>query len=240
MAGRRRSTCSRAAVRQGRRAAAGAPRVCLRHGDLCRRRRHRRGRVRLRGDPDRLLSIRVGTRGDVGRALPAQVAAGRRHAPADAARASGGALRHPEAAQRRRTCVNPAAPTTRSGTRTPSSTSCTSRRSSTATATASATSPGLTQKLDYLERLGVTCLWLLPFYESPLRDDGYDIAHYERVHPAVRHAGRIQAVPRRGARARNAGHHRAGHQSHVGPASVVPGGAAGAGRLAQARLLRLE
>jgi maltose alpha-D-glucosyltransferase/alpha-amylase len=43
---------------------------------------------------------------------------------------------------------------------------------------------GLTQKLGYLEELGVTCLWLLPFYESPLRDDGYDIAHYERIHPA--------------------------------------------------------
>jgi maltose alpha-D-glucosyltransferase / alpha-amylase len=43
---------------------------------------------------------------------------------------------------------------------------------------------GLIGKLDYLQRLGVTCLWLLPFYESPLRDDGYDIAHYERVHPA--------------------------------------------------------
>jgi glycosidase len=42
---------------------------------------------------------------------------------------------------------------------------------------------GLIQKLDYIQRLGVTCLWLLPFYESPLRDDGYDIAHYERVHP---------------------------------------------------------
>ena len=43
---------------------------------------------------------------------------------------------------------------------------------------------GLTQKLEYLDELGVTCLWLLPFYESPLRDDGYDIAHYERIHPA--------------------------------------------------------
>jgi maltose alpha-D-glucosyltransferase/alpha-amylase len=43
--------------------------------------------------------------------------------------------------------------------------------------------PGLTSKLDYLERLGVTCVWLLPFYVSPLRDDGYDIAHYERVDP---------------------------------------------------------
>jgi maltose alpha-D-glucosyltransferase/alpha-amylase len=42
---------------------------------------------------------------------------------------------------------------------------------------------GLTARLDYLASLGVTCLWLLPFYESPLRDDGYDIAHYERVDP---------------------------------------------------------
>jgi len=43
--------------------------------------------------------------------------------------------------------------------------------------------PGLTSRLPYLQDLGVTCLWLLPFYESPLRDDGYDIAHYERIHP---------------------------------------------------------
>jgi len=40
---------------------------------------------------------------------------------------------------------------------------------------------GLTQKLDYLESLGVTALWLLPFYPSPLRDDGYDIADYTEV-----------------------------------------------------------
>ena len=43
---------------------------------------------------------------------------------------------------------------------------------------------GLIDRLDYLEQLGVTCLWLLPFYESPLRDDGYDISHYERIHPS--------------------------------------------------------
>ncbi len=43
--------------------------------------------------------------------------------------------------------------------------------------------PGLTQKLDYLEALGITGIWLLPFYPSPLRDDGYDIADYEGVHP---------------------------------------------------------
>ena len=43
---------------------------------------------------------------------------------------------------------------------------------------------GLSQKLSYLKSLGVSCLWLLPFYPSPLRDDGYDIAHYEGVHPS--------------------------------------------------------
>ena len=43
--------------------------------------------------------------------------------------------------------------------------------------------PGLTAKLDYLKDLGVTALWLLPFYPSPLRDDGYDISDYMDVHP---------------------------------------------------------
>jgi maltose alpha-D-glucosyltransferase/alpha-amylase len=42
---------------------------------------------------------------------------------------------------------------------------------------------GLTQKLDYLQDLGVTALWLLPFYPSPGRDDGYDIADYRRINP---------------------------------------------------------
>ncbi|HKH19413.1 MAG TPA: maltose alpha-D-glucosyltransferase [Gammaproteobacteria bacterium] len=42
---------------------------------------------------------------------------------------------------------------------------------------------GLTQKLDYLQDLGVNTLWLLPFYPSPLRDDGYDISDYRAVHP---------------------------------------------------------
>ena len=47
---------------------------------------------------------------------------------------------------------------------------------------------GLTQKLDYLVDLGITAIWLLPFYPSPLKDDGYDIAAYTSIHPAVRHA----------------------------------------------------
>jgi maltose alpha-D-glucosyltransferase / alpha-amylase len=42
---------------------------------------------------------------------------------------------------------------------------------------------GLTERLDYIHALGVTCIWLLPFYPSPLRDDGYDIADYLSVHP---------------------------------------------------------
>jgi maltose alpha-D-glucosyltransferase/alpha-amylase len=44
--------------------------------------------------------------------------------------------------------------------------------------------PGLTQKLEYLQGLGINTLWLLPFYPSPLRDDGYDIADYKSVHPS--------------------------------------------------------
>jgi maltose alpha-D-glucosyltransferase/alpha-amylase len=43
---------------------------------------------------------------------------------------------------------------------------------------------GLMEKLDYLEDLGVTAIWLLPFYPSPLRDDGYDIADYYSVNPS--------------------------------------------------------
>jgi maltose alpha-D-glucosyltransferase/alpha-amylase len=43
---------------------------------------------------------------------------------------------------------------------------------------------GLTAKLDYLQDLGVDVVWLLPFYPSPLRDDGYDIADYTAVHPS--------------------------------------------------------
>src|SRR2546423_9383240 len=42
---------------------------------------------------------------------------------------------------------------------------------------------GLIRRLDYLQDLGVTALWLLPFYPSPLKDDGYDIASYKQIHP---------------------------------------------------------
>jgi maltose alpha-D-glucosyltransferase/alpha-amylase len=53
--------------------------------------------------------------------------------------------------------------------------------------------PGLISKLDYLAGLGVNVLWLLPFYPSPRRDDGYDIADYTDVHPEY---GTIEDVQR--------------------------------------------
>jgi len=43
--------------------------------------------------------------------------------------------------------------------------------------------PGLTTKLDYLQDLGVTAIWVMPFYPSPLKDDGYDIADYYQINP---------------------------------------------------------
>ena len=44
--------------------------------------------------------------------------------------------------------------------------------------------PGLLSRLDYLQDLGITCIWLLPFFPSPLRDDGYDISNYTDVNPS--------------------------------------------------------
>ncbi|MEM8969361.1 MAG: alpha-amylase family glycosyl hydrolase, partial [Bacteroidota bacterium] len=43
---------------------------------------------------------------------------------------------------------------------------------------------GLLEKLDYLQDLGVTAIWVLPFYPSPLRDDGYDIKDYYTINPS--------------------------------------------------------
>src|SRR5438270_14076063 len=54
--------------------------------------------------------------------------------------------------------------------------------------------PGLLGKLDYLQDLGVTALWLLPFYPSPLRDDGYDIADYTSVNPAYGTLADFEAI----------------------------------------------
>jgi maltose alpha-D-glucosyltransferase / alpha-amylase len=56
--------------------------------------------------------------------------------------------------------------------------------------------PGLRRKLDYLADLGVSALWLLPFYPSPLRDDGYDIADYRSVNPSYGALGDFRAFVR--------------------------------------------
>jgi len=44
---------------------------------------------------------------------------------------------------------------------------------------------GLREKLDYMEWLGVDCIWMLPFYPSPFRDGGYDISDFFNVHPTT-------------------------------------------------------
>ena len=44
---------------------------------------------------------------------------------------------------------------------------------------------GLIDRLDYLDDLGVNCLWLMPIYESPLRDDGYDVSDFRKIHPSI-------------------------------------------------------
>jgi len=70
---------------------------------------------------------------------------------------------------------------------------------------------GLLQKLDYLEGLGITAIWLLPFYPSPQRDDGYDIADYFDVHPDY---GRMRDF-KGSSPTRNSRHNRAGAESYL-------------------------
>src|SRR5690606_24656980 len=53
--------------------------------------------------------------------------------------------------------------------------------------------PGLIQRLDYVAELGVNTIWVLPFYPSPLRDDGYDIADYTSINPSY---GRMEDFQR--------------------------------------------
>ncbi len=100
--------------------------------------------------------------------------------------------------------------------------------------------PGLIQKLDYLQDLGVTCLWLLPFFPSPLKDDGYDISDYVNVHPMYGTMEDFQAFLERRARTGTAGDDRAGDESHLRPASLVSARPPGAQGIAGTRLLRLE
>ena len=74
-------------------------------------------------------------------------------------------------------------PRTAPGSSAPCSTKSSCARSTTPTPTAAGDLRGLTEQLDYLKWLGVDCLWLPPFYDSPLRDGGYDIRDFYKVLP---------------------------------------------------------
>ena len=80
---------------------------------------------------------------------------------------------------------------------------------------------GLTEKLGYLQDLGVTALWLLPFYPSPGRDDGYDIADYGDINPDFGTMKDFQPLHPGSQEARPARHHRARRQPHLRPARLV-------------------
>ncbi len=99
--------------------------------------------------------------------------------------------------------------------------------------------PGLIAKLDYIADLGVNTIWLLPFYPSPRRDDGYDIAEYRGVHSdygTLADAKRfIAEAHKRGLRVIT----EPGDQPHVRPAPLVPARAQGQARLGRAGLLRV-
>ena len=99
-------------------------------------------------------------------------------------------------------------------------------------------SPGITEKLDYLEWLGVDCLWLLPFYDSPLRDGGYDISDFFTVLPDYGTVGDaaelIEEAHRRNIRVIAD----MVDEPHERPAPVVPGVPAEPGQ-PQGRLVRL-
>ena len=84
----------------------------------------------------------------------------------------------------------------RSGTRTPSSTRLHVKAFFDTNGDGIGDFRGLTEKLDYLRDLGVTAIWLLPFYPSPLRDDGYDIADYRNIHPAYGTDARLPPLRR--------------------------------------------
>ena len=82
----------------------------------------------------------------------------------------------------------------------------------------------------------MTALWLLPFYPSPLRDDGYDISDYRQVHPSLRHACATSAPFLREAhRRRTPGDHRARARPHLRPAPLVPAGPTAPSRISSYR-----
>ena len=91
--------------------------------------------------------------------------------------------------------------------------------------------PGITSRLPYLRALGVDAVWITPFYPSPQRDAGYDVADYHDVDPRFGSLGRRRRPAGEGPRPRPEGDRRPGAQPHVVRPRVVP---AGPGRAARA------
>src|SRR3981081_4283162 len=85
---------------------------------------------------------------------------------------------------------------------------------------------GLADRLDYLRWLGVDCLWLPPFYASPLRDGGYDISDFRALLPQVGVVGGVRLPEGGGASQGYPGDHGPGAQPHLRCPPVVPAVAA--------------
>ena len=85
---------------------------------------------------------------------------------------------------------------------------------------------GLIEKLDYLAWLGVDCLWIPPFYDSPLRDGGYDIRDYRKVLPEFGTVQDFADLIDAAHAARHPDRHRPGHEPHQRHPLLVPGVAA--------------
>jgi maltose alpha-D-glucosyltransferase/alpha-amylase len=96
---------------------------------------------------------------------------------------------------------------------------------------------GLIEKLDFLQWLGIDCIWLLPMYPSPLRDGGYDIADFYAIHPDYGTVEDFRAFVEE-AHSADPRDRRPGHEPHLVRPSLVPGGELRS-RLAQARLVRV-
>jgi maltose alpha-D-glucosyltransferase/alpha-amylase len=84
---------------------------------------------------------------------------------------------------------------------------------------------GLIEKLDYLHDLGVDCLWLMPIFASPLKDDGYDIADFRAIHPSLGTVEDFEELTVAAPHPWTPHHHRFSPQSHLRPTSVVSRGA---------------
>jgi oligo-1,6-glucosidase len=74
--------------------------------------------------------------------------------------------------------------------------------------------PGIVQKLDYIQSLGVEVIWVCPMYASPQIDMGYDISDYEAVHPPYSTVEDMEILIPRDSPSRHEDYSRSGHQPY--------------------------